>query len=157
MGLITMRGDRLRRAAMLSAALFVLLANVGACANTITTQEERFPPEKRIVSYINQNNIDAQCYRSGTGMAPDRSDHARAMTLFVTDGDSHDYFSSARRIEVRRDNAIYINEIVKQYGEPVRSGIVYLIVLADRNVNGVIDDGEYELIVFTLNVPAKAT
>jgi hypothetical protein len=69
------------------------------------------------------------------------------MRLIVSSGDAHNYFSPERRIDGKRYSAVFIREMVNRKGEPIGSGNVYMIVLADRNNDGFAAEADQERIV----------
>jgi hypothetical protein len=87
------------------------------------------------------------CYKSGTGMAQRQNESPQDKKLIVGNGNAHNYFSADRRIDGKQYSAIYIKEIRKRYGAPIRSGTIYMIIFKDRNADKVVDEEEYELFM----------
>lgn len=81
------------------------------------------------------------CFTPGSGMAmPETSPPSYYIPLIISDGTSHNYYSSDRRVLDDTKITININEIMPLHGATLAE--TYLMIYVDKNKDRVINIGE---------------
>jgi hypothetical protein len=127
----------------IDASHFVKQVPIQICATT----------DRRVFSQVKSgvNLTGIPCFRPGTGMATSkRGDSPQSMRLFLSDGDAHNYFSDDRRIDGAQYSSLYINGIVKRNGDTSFTGPIYVVIYRDKNMNGIVDELEYDLLILEI-------
>lgn len=85
---------------------------------------------------------DWPCFAPGTGMAMAANPTPQTgMPLYVKpDSTAHNYYSSDRRVTTATATTVYVNAV--SFLDGMSAGPFQLQVMADRNGNGLVDDGE---------------